>query len=196
MAQGLPAGPPTFIGVATVLDHLIPSSRIRITARLAAAAISLAIASPAWAQSQQGEIHANYSRTTQSKAISWGAGAQSQQVWGSKSSPIALGNSVGVDYLKQENSGPSQWNLSLDLALQPGGNSTITPYAGGSISANWSTGDAAQWSGARLGTELIGGAQVKLGSGSPLSAKLEERFGYVNGQEHTLSTRLGFSMSF
>jgi hypothetical protein len=179
-----------------VLDRLSSSSRSAITLLPLAACISLAIASPTRAQSQQGEIHANYSRTTQSKTSSWGAGAQSQQVWGSTSSPVALSNSAGVDYLKQENGGPSQWSLSLDVVLQPGGNSTVTPYAGGSISANWSTGDAAQWSGARLGTELIGGAQVKLGTGSPVSAKLEERFGYVNGQEHTLATRLGFSLSF
>jgi hypothetical protein len=158
---------------------------------------SIGIATTARAQSQrQPELHANYSRTTQTKTNSWGAGTQLQLVWGAASAPVLLGTSFGGDYLKQEG-GPSQWNASTDVVLQPGGNSAVTPYAGGSVGANWSTGSGAQWSGARLGLEVIGGAQVKLGPGSHVpTIKAEERFGYVNGQEHTLATRIGFAVSF
>ena len=140
-------------------------------------------------QQRQGELHANYSRQTQSKSNAWGAGTQLQLVWGAKHAPVVLGTSFGGDYLKQENGGPNSWNTSADAVLQPGGNSTVTPYAGGSVGANWSTGVGAQWAGARLGLETLGGVQFKIGTAS---AKLEERFGYVRGQEHTLASRFGF----
>src|SRR5215213_814524 len=169
------------IGVHRISRGLIG---IVMVSTAAVAGTALVPGSMAAQQQRQGELHANYSRQTQSKSNAWGAGTQLQLVWGAKHAPVVLGTSFGGDYLKQENGGPNSWNTSADAVLQPGGNSTVTPYAGGSVGANWSTGDAAQWSGARLGTELIGGAQVKLGTGSPLSAKLEERFGYVNGQEH------------
>ena len=140
-------------------------------------------------QQRQGELHANYARQTQSESNAWGAGAQLQLVWGAKHAPVVFGTSFGADYLKQEGGGPNSWNGSVDGVLQPGGSATVTPYAGGSIGANWSTGDGAQWSGARLGLETLGGVQVKIGTAS---AKIEERFGYVRGQEHSLATRLGF----
>lgn len=95
-----------------------------------------------------------------------------------------------LDYLKQENSGPSETTLSADLDVQPAGSSPVTPYVGVSAGANWSAGDNKQWKGSRLGLETLAGIQVKLG-GSSVSAKGEERFGYVKGQEHTLTTRIG-----
>jgi hypothetical protein len=181
-----------------VLGSQVNSSPFRIVAFALTVITSIVVATPARAQSQrQPELHANFSRTTQTKTNSWGAGTQLQLVWGASSAPVLLGTSFGADYLKQEGGGPSQWNASMDAVLQPGGNSAVTPYAGGSVGSNWSTGDGAQWSGARLGLEVIGGAQVKLGPGTHVpTIKAEERFGYVNGQEHTLATRIGFAVSF
>jgi hypothetical protein len=122
-------------------------------------------------------------------------GAGVQLTFGGSSSPVSLSAAPSLDYLKQEHAGPSQTSASLDLDLQPGGSSSVTPYAGVSAGANWSGGPAKQWEGARLGMEMLAGAQGKLGS-SRVSAKGEERFGYVKGQEHTLATRLGVLLSF
>jgi len=110
------------------------------------------------------------------------------------SQPVKVSLAPSLDYLKQENSGPSQTSLSADLDVQPGGNSPVTPYAGVSAGANWSGGNNKQWEGSRLGLETLAGVQVKLG-GSSVSAKGEERFGYVKGQEHTLTTRIGVLIS-
>jgi hypothetical protein len=121
-------------------------------------------AAPAAAQQRQADLHADYSRLTQSKSNAWGAGAALQLTWGGQQ------------------------------ALQPGGGGSVTPYAGGSASANWSGGDQSQWSGAKLGLETLAGLQAELGGS--LSGKVEERYGYVRGQEHALTTRVGVLLSF
>ena len=154
------------------------------------------LATPAAAQEMQGDVHGNYARGTQSHANSWGAGAQVQATWGGKSAPVKLGTSAGVDYTKQEKSGPSQTSLGADVTLQPGGSGSLVPYAGGSISSNWSGGDAKQWTGAKMGHEKLAGVQIKSSALGSISWKAEERFGYVRGQEHTLATRVGVVMSF
>ena len=148
---------------------------------------------PAAAQKPGGELHGNYSRTTGTHTQSWGAGTLFAVTLGGKA-PLNANTSLGLDYLKQEKGGPGEVTVSYDAVLQPGGNSTVTPYAGGSVGANWSTGDQKAWNGAKLGLETIGGVQVKVGT-SGVAWKLEERFGYVRGQEHTLTTRLGVVFS-
>lgn len=176
-----------------------PLSR-RPAAAARAAALAIALATPALLQAQdqrQVDVHANYSRATQTETNSWGAGTQVQLVWGSSSAPVKLGTSLGGDFLKQEAGGPTQVNTSLDGVVQLGTGGAVTPYAGGSGGANWSVGDDAQWSGARVGLEAIAGLSVSLGpSGSSPSVKAEERFGYVHGQEHALGTRLGVAFPF
>ena len=169
---------------------------ILVCASTLAATALLASSSPAAAQQWQGDLHGNYARGTQSHANSWGAGAQVQATWGGSSAPVKVGTSGGVDYTKQEKSGPSQTSLGLDVTLQPGGNGSVIPYAGGSVSSNWSGGDAKQWTGAKTGLETLAGVQIKSAALGSLSWKAEERFGYVRGQEHTLSTRVGVVMSF
>ena len=98
--------------------------------------------------------------------------------FGSAKIPLELSLSPSFDGIMQENDGPTQTTLSLDVDLQPPGNATVTPYIGGSASSNWSVGDDAQWDGARLGIEMLAGALVKLSS--TFTAKAAERFGYVN----------------
>ena len=150
----------------------------------------LALAVPAFAQESQLDLHGSFSVTTASHTKSWGAGIGGQFTFGPTSAPLRLSLSPSFDYLKQQSSGPSQEILSIDASVQPGGSSTITPYVGASASANWSSGSGKQWEGSKLGLELLGGAQIKLGS-SPATLKAEERFGYVEDQEHTLTTRVG-----
>jgi hypothetical protein len=141
------------------------------------------------AQETQLDAHASFSTTTQSHNQSWGAGVGPQITFGSESAPARLSVSPGFDYMKQEQDGPSQESLSLDANVQPGGSSSLTPYVGGSVSANWSNGTGKQWEGSRLGLETMGGLQYKTAPSISLNA--EERFGYIHGQEHTLTTRFG-----
>ena len=154
-----------------------------------------AVGTRAAAQESSAEVHANYVRATVSKSNAWGGGAQYQLTAGGKKAPVKINTSLGLDYTKQDNGGPSQTSLSYDAVLQPGGSGTLTPYAGGSVGANWSGGSNKQWDGAKLGLEAIGGFQVKLGL-SGVSWKVEERYGYVRGQQdHNLTTRAGVVIS-
>jgi len=139
------------------------------------------------------DLHGNYVRTTQTWTTAWGGGGAVQVTWGGPQSLINVGTALGVDHTRQENGGPTQTGGTFDLTLQPGGSGSFVPYVGGSASVNWSGGEAAQWQGARLGLEALAGLQIKLGG--PLSVKAEERYGYVDGQEHTLTTRLGVLIS-
>jgi hypothetical protein len=161
-----------------------------------AAVAALILSSPAAAQQMQGDLHGNYARATQTDVNSWGAGGQLQATWGGQSAPVKLGTSGALDYTKQDNGGPSQTTVSADATLQPGGNGSLIPYAGGSIGANWSGGDQKQWTGAKMGLETLAGLQIKSAAMGPVSWKVEERFGYVKGQEHQLTTRLGAILSF
>jgi hypothetical protein len=163
-------------------------------ARLAFVGISLAaLAAPVAAQQTQFDVHGNLAIGTSSHLKSWGGGVGIQATFGGASAPLQLSLSPSADMIKQEKGGPRQTTLSLDVNVQPGGNSTVTPYAGVSAGANWSAGTTAQWEGARLGLETLGGITAKLGQS--LSLKAEERFGYVKGQEHTLTTRVGVLFS-
>ena len=147
------------------------------------------------AQQAQFDLHGDYVVGTSTHAKSWGGGLGVQATFGGKSSPININLSPSIDYVKQQHGGPSQTSLTADVSIQPGGGGSFTPYVGVSAGSNWSGGDAKQWNGDRLGLEVLGGAQIKLGS-SRASAKAEERFGYVDGQEHTLTTRLGVLVSY
>ena len=155
---------------------------------------TLLCAATAQAQQWAVEGHGNYSRTTTTHQSSWGAGGQVQGTFGGQSAPVNLSTSLGADWLQQEHSGPSTTSLSLDATLQPGGSMAITPYAGGSISANWLSGNSSP-KGALLGLQYIVGAQIKLESQGPLALRLEIRPGYVRTQEHSIAGRLGLSYS-
>lgn len=147
------------------------------------------------AQSSAGEVHANYQRAVNSKTNAWGGGAQYQLTIGAKKAPVQLSTSLGLDWTQQENSGPTQTSGSYDAALQPGGGGSFTPYAGGSVGANWSGGSGKQWDGAKLGLEALAGFQAKFGL-KGVSWNAQERFGYVRGQDHNLTTRVGVIVSF
>jgi hypothetical protein len=156
-------------------------------------ATNLVGTAPAFGQQAQLDLHGNYVRTTQTWTTAWGAGGALQVTWGGQHDPINVGTALGVDRTKQENGGPTQTSGTFDLTVQPGGNSPLVPYVGASSSANWSGGAGAQWTGARHGLEMIAGLQFKPGGSVSLNA--QERYGYVEGQEHTLTTRLGVLIS-
>src|SRR5215207_9988436 len=124
------------------------------------------VAGRAEAQQSQIEAHGNYVRTTESHSTSWGGGGQYGVTLGSPQQPVQLSPSLGADWTRQENDGPSTTSVGLDVNLQPGGGGVFTPYVGGSVSANWVSKDAP--SGALLGLEYIAGAYYKLEAQGPL----------------------------
>jgi hypothetical protein len=152
--------------------------------------------SDAAAQERAIDLHFNYSRGTVTETNSWGAGGGLQLTWGAKSAPLKVGTSFGGDYLKQEDGGPGTASASVDLTFQPGGATSIIPYAGVSGSENWSIGTAEQWGGGRFGREVLAGLQYKPSPSAKITWKAEERYGYIDGQEHTLATRAGILVSF
>jgi hypothetical protein len=160
---------------------------------ITAAFAVIALGRPARAQESQLEAHANYQRTTVSHANAWGAGAQYQVTLGAKQQPVRLSPSIGADWTQQESSGPSTTSVGLDVHVQPGGDSPLTPYVGGSVSANWVSKNAP--GGALLGLEYMAGVYYKLESQGSVSLHAEVRTGYVRTQEHQVTGRLGVAFS-
>jgi len=148
---------------------------------------------PTGAQESQLEAHASYSRTTVTPSDVYGAGAQYQVTLGSKDQAVRLSPSLGADWMQQSNSGPNTTSVGLDVSVQPGGDSPLTPYAGGSVSANWVSKDAPK--GALLGLEYMAGLYYELEAQGPISLHLEVRSGYVRTQEHQVTGRFGVAFS-
>jgi hypothetical protein len=153
----------------------------------------VALIRPAGAQESQLEAHASYARTTVTPTDVWGAGAQYQLTLGSKAQPVRFSPSLGADWTQQSNSGPNTTSVGLDVNVQPGGDSPVTPYAGGSVSANWVSKNAP--TGALLGLEYMAGLYYKLEAQGPISLHLEARSGYVRTQEHQVTGRFGVAFS-
>lgn len=157
-------------------------------------ALALAIVGrSAGAQESQVEFHGNYVPGSGSSSTAWGGGAQYQVTLGSKEQAVQLSPSLGVDWTKGEESGPSTTSVGLDVNVQPGGDSPLTPYAGGSVSANWVSEDAPK--GTLLGLEYMGGVYYKLESQGSLSLHLEVRRGYIRTQPHQTTGRFGVALS-
>ena len=163
--------------------------------RLALVAAVAAGAARAEAQERQIEAHGDFARTTHSHERAWGGGAQLQLTWGREEQPVRLGTSLGADYQKAEHGGSSQTSASLDLTLQPGGGGRLTPYAGGSVSANRLAGGGSP-SATELGLQLIAGAQLKLDPRGAVALRADVRPGYVRTQEHQVTIQFGVSSSF
>ena len=151
------------------------------------------VAAPCAAQSKQFEVHGNYQRGNQTHQKAWGGGAQVGLTIGPKL-PLATNTSLGVDYLKTENSDTKNWSVSYDAVVQPGGSMMVTPYAGGSVGANWTSTNGTT-NGAALGLNYILGATLALEKGGGPLIKAEVRPGYVRHQEHTVTYRVGVVLS-
>ena len=159
-----------------------------------AVALCCAAAGTRTAGAQQSSVdgHLNYARTTQSHQNQWGAGLQYGLTFGSKHKP-QLATSVAGDYMKQEKGGPSQVSGSFDATVQVSAGPLLSPYAGGSISVNHTSGSGQ--SSTDPGYQYIVGTLLKLDPQGPLSLRFEVRPGYVRGQEHSVMGRFGVTMS-
>ena len=164
----------------------------RSTLLIAALALVFAARS-AESQESQLEAHANYIPGTGDASPAWGGGGQYQVTLGAKGQAVRFSPSLGVDWTRQEESGPSTTSVGLDVNVQPGGDSPLTPYAGGSVSANWVSENAPK--GALLGLEYMGGVYYKLEAQGPLALHLEVRRGYIRTQAHQTTGRFGLALS-
>jgi hypothetical protein len=147
------------------------------------------LAAGATAGAQVLDVHGSYVPSTDARpaSIGLGIGVGAPSTLG----PIYLLPSVGLDYLRAAHLGPGRGSAGIDMRLLPTRElSWGAPYVGASASANWSGGRQSEWQGTRLGVHALAGVFL----GDPhtrVAIKLEERFGYVRGQEHTMATRLG-----
>ena len=99
--------------------------------------------------------------------------------------------SLGGDYVRRASLGPGRASAGLDVRLLPSAEGHwVVPFVGAGASANWSGGAQSEWSGGRLGLDALAG--FALGANNPhFALKIEQRFGYVVGADHRLTTRLG-----
>jgi hypothetical protein len=161
---------------------------------LLTSALGVLVASACQAQEWSAEGHGEYARTTQTHQSAWGAGVSIESLWGATHAAVRLGTSLGGDVQKERGDAPTQWSVSYDATLEPRGGAAVTPYIGGSVSANWLAGSNAT-DGALLGLQYIAGIELKPSAKSATSVKLELRPGYVRTQEHSLTWRAGLSFS-
>jgi hypothetical protein len=157
---------------------------------VAAGAVASVLAAPI-TEAQVLDFHAIGSVETVRQSTSWGGGLGVGTLY----VPLhvaMLGVNVGADYIREQHLGKGRVTVSLDGTLSPANSSgTLVPYVGGGIGLNWSGGQASQWTGSRVGLDVILGIKALLGHGDRVGWKLEQRYGYVQGYEHAFATRLG-----
>jgi hypothetical protein len=137
----------------------------------------------------QFDAHGDFVRPAEGGANSWGGGVALALSLGAPLSPIQFGIAPGIDMTGQQHNGPTTTTAAVDLTVQPGGSSSLTPYAGVSAGANWNRGHLRSWDGTRASYEVLAGLQFKLGPVPTLN--VQERYGYIVGQPHQLTTRAG-----
>ena len=138
------------------------------------------------------DFHAIGSVATKTQSTSWGGGLSIGTAF--VPGGIALvGLAAGGDYIREQHLGEARVSTSIDATLSPPGASAgFVPYLGGSTSLHWSGGEYSQWNGSRVGLDLLAGVKGLFGTQERVGWKLEQRFGYVTGANHSLATRLGF----
>jgi hypothetical protein len=105
--------------------------------------------------------------------------------------------SLAIEYQRQSGLGPGRGRVAAELRLLPGfGERSFHPYAGVGVSANQSGGQQTEWSGTLIGFQGIAGVTMVPSERVPVGLLLEERLGYVKGQEHATATHLGLLIRF
>ena len=137
------------------------------------------------------ELHGTGSVQTDNQSTSWGGGL----AIGRSFLPAGLaviGASLGADYIREQHLGKGLASTSLAISLSPPNtNARFVPYVGGALSLNWSGGQYAQWTGARVGLDGTLGIRALFGSADRFGWMAEERYGYIRGFDHAYATRLG-----
>jgi len=167
--------------------------RMRTISVVSAVALGVAAARGGAQQVQVG-LQGAYQRTTQSHQSSSGVSASYGLTFGGEQ-PVLLNTGAELGYMAQHRTGQQQLATVFSAALQLGGGGTVSPYVGGDVSANWTSGGGEPSSGAQLGLEYIVGAQVKLVPDGSVVLRAEVRPGYVRTQEHHVGAQVGFAVA-
>ncbi len=149
------------------------------------------LATPRAHAQQAVDLHISYATATTSNTVSLGAGAALETLLDLVPG-IDVAATVGADYQRERALGAPRTSVSLDATIQPERQTTgLVPYAGGSVSANWSGGERSEFRGRRMGLDAIVGLKFSFLGSELVATRIEQRFGYVRGTEHRLTTRLG-----
>lgn len=142
------------------------------------------------AAAQTLEMHGTGSVQTDNQSTSWGGGLAVGRAF----LPVGLaviGTSLGADYIREQHLGKGLASVSFALSLSPPHVTRFVPYIGGATSLNWSGGQYAQWTGARVGLDGTVGLRALFGGTDRFGWMVEERYGYIRGFDHSYATRLG-----
>jgi hypothetical protein len=162
---------------------------------VAVGAVAGALAAPN-AGAQVLDLHAIGSVETMNQSTSWGAGLAVGTVV-MPAGITMLGLAAGADYIREQHLGEGRVSAALDATLAPPNvNAGFVPYVGGSVGLHWSGGQYARWTGSRVGLDVLVGVKALIGRQERMGWKLEQRFGYVQGFDHALATRLGLLIGF
>ncbi len=153
-------------------------------------AFGLAALCPANALAQLIGVQGVYVPASDTRRASLGIGADIGHI--TRAGPVDVWAAVAVGYQRQTRLGPGRGRVSGDLRLLPAiERSWLVPFIGVSASANRSGGQQSEWQGTRFGLDGLAGVVLNPYSRVPVGISLEERFGYVRGQEHALATQIG-----
>jgi hypothetical protein len=158
-------------------------------AMMLVAAVSI-LASSAGAQ-QILDVHGASSVETRTQSTSWGGGIAAGSQW-MPAGAAYVGVFLGADYLREQHLYRARTSVSAEVNIAPPWSSDyLVPYVGGGVSGVFSGGEYSEYSGPRLGLVSLAGLRILFGGSGRIGGKLEGRFGYLTGIEHTLGTRVG-----
>ena len=177
--------------------HVVTTLAASLAATIAAALALAALPTRAGAQEgshpqRQLQIEALADRARHTGDMSYGASADYQLVWGGKRA-LQLAAALGGDWARQASSGQQRWALDADVTVQhPVG--SFTPFVGASAGPVWLRGGESSGGRAHLGLDAIVGTQVAIPHGGGRAVIVEVRHGYVKGEPHSTSGRLGLNL--
>lgn len=162
--------------------------RSRIAAIAAVALVALLPRARAGAQLL--DLYGGSAQVTATRSTFFGFGAGLSSTW-APGDKLFVRARLGGDYLHEQHLGRAWSSGTLDVSIAPPmfGDAFMV-YAGAGTSLNWSGGESSEWVGVRPGLSTFMGVAFEFGE-SPLGALIEERFGYIKGTDHTLTTRVG-----
>jgi hypothetical protein len=110
---------------------------------------------------------------------------------------LDLWPSLALEYQWSDTLSPVRDRVAAELRVLPGHDGGhLLPYLGVSVSGNRSGTRNSEWPGWRAGLQGMAGFLLLGGEHLPVALVVEERLGYVRGQNHETATHAGLLFSF